>query len=95
MPFLRFITGRKKIISSIKTKCNLTSDYLPTDKFEKAELHYENGDFKVACFTMNHQSCLVNMPSSLDQNNIKWKEGRKTELDAIVTENSDYYFIHY
>ncbi|XP_060857084.1 gephyrin [Metopolophium dirhodum] len=95
LPFLRFISGRKKIISSIKTKCNLTSDYLPTDKFEKAELHYENGDFKVTCFTMNHQSCLVNMPSSLDHINIKWKTEKKTELDTIVTENSDYYFIHY
>lgn len=95
MPFLRFTTGRKKIISSIKTKCNMPSDYLPTDKFEKAELCYENGNFNVTCFTMNHQSCLVNMPSSLDEINIKLKEGGETELDAIITENSDSYFINY
>ncbi|XP_060843810.1 gephyrin isoform X1 [Rhopalosiphum padi] len=95
LPFLRFTTGKKNIISSIKTKCNMTSHYLPSDKFEKAELYYENGDFNVTCFTMNHQSCLVNMPSSVNEFNVELKEGKKTELDAIVTENSDSYFIYY
>ncbi|XP_026817764.1 gephyrin [Rhopalosiphum maidis] len=95
LPFLRFTTGRKNIISSIKTKCNMTSHYLPSDKFEKAELYYENGDFNVTCYTMNRQSCLVNMPSSTNEFNTEVKEGKKTELDAIVTENSDSYFIYY
>ncbi|XP_025190932.1 gephyrin [Melanaphis sacchari] len=95
LPFLRFTTGRKNIISSIKTKCNMTSYYLPSDKFEKAELVYENGDFNVTCFTMNRLSCIVNMPSSVDEINVKSKEEEKTELDAIVTENSDSYFIYY
>lgn len=32
-------------------QCTMSSDCLPTDKFEKAELHYEDGEFKVTCFT--------------------------------------------
>jgi len=35
------------------------------------------------------------MPSSVNEFNIELKEGKKTELDAIVTENSDSYFIYY
>lgn len=95
LPFLRFTTGRKKIISSIKAKCNMTMHNLPLDKFEKAELDYENGGFNVICFTMNRQSCLVNIPSSAEKMNNKLKDEKKTELDAIVTENSDSYFIYY
>lgn len=45
--------------------------------------------------SVNHQSCLVNMPSSFEEINIKLKRENITELDAIVTENSDCYFIHY
>jgi len=47
-----------------------------------------------AFVSVNNQSCLVNMPSSSDEIN-KLKGGKKTELDAIVTENSNSYFIHY
>jgi len=45
--------------------------------------------------SVNRQSCLVNIPSSADKMNNKLKEEKKTELDAIVTENSDSYFINY
>lgn len=55
---------------------------------------YNNGiiNYYFTFISVNHQSCLVNIPSSEDKMN-KLKE--ETELDAIVTENSDSYFIYY
>jgi len=37
----------------------MTSHNLPLDKFEKAELDYENGDFNVTCFTSKFNYYIV------------------------------------
>lgn len=86
LPILRFIIGRKQHISSVHAKCEMFNN-LSLNKFVKSKFYYENGYFKINNFTSNHPNCITTLVSSATH--------KIQELDIVITENSDSYFINY